>query len=398
MQPGTLTPVAAGLQHAFLAPSSAYRWGHCSGSAWMESQFPDLSDEQPRLQGQAAHWVLECILRQQPVAVGDFAPNKIVIDAAMMQGAEIMARDIETKIRPYYGDNWRVALRIEQRVDIPGVHAQNWGTPDVWVILPKPDPRPGENAYIVFIWDYKYGFRAVEAFENDQLVNYSEGVFTAAHRIYPAWTRDADVMLTVVQPRAYHPDGSVRSWATTAAALAGQIDRLAMAADEATGPDPTLRPRPDICQDCRARYACPALQTAVYRGMQISQQTVPRMLSEDAMGLELAMLTDAAKLMEARISGLEEMVKAKLRSGGRVPYWNFGPGRASTIWLRPDAEVIALGQMMDIDLAKPAEAITPIQAGDKGLMPAILSAYSQRIPGATKLQRVDDKAARRVFT
>jgi hypothetical protein len=364
----------------------------------MESQFPDLSDEKPRLDGEAAHWVVECTLAQIPVAEGQAAPNGVFVDRAMLEGAQLMAADIEAKVRPYYGDHWRHVIKVEKRVNMPGIHAQCWGTPDVWVIIARADPKPGEARYVVYIWDYKYGFRQVEAFENPQLTVYSEGVFTAAAHTYPAWVREADVVLTVVQPRAYHPDGPVRTWATDAKALAGPIDRFAMSAEEATSPNPTLRPRPDVCQDCRARHACPALQKAVYAGMDMAMQAVPRVLSEEAMGLELAQFTDAAKLLEARISGLEEMVKARLREGGRVPYWGYAPGQGKTVWTKPDAEVIAAAAMMGVNVAKPVEAMTPTQAKQAGLLEAVVKAYSDRVPGATKLQRVDDKTARRVFT
>jgi hypothetical protein len=361
----------------------------------MESQFPDLSDEEPRITGTGAHWVLVFLLTQQPIAEGHTTPNGVVVDKAMIQGAELCAADIEAKLQPYYGDKWRSALIIEQRMHMPRVHeSHNWGTPDVraWAVL-------ADGSFILWIWDYKYGFRSVEVFENEQLVNYFAGGVTEGQQRFPMFDETKlRVVLTVAQPRAYHGDGPVRTWDTTATILRPLVDRLAMGAEEATGVSPMCRPRPDVCQDCRARSGCEALQKAAYIGMDIAQRAVPRVLNDDALGLEMAMLADATALIKARMSGLEETVKARLKQGARVPYWAYGSGRGATVWTKPEAEIIAMGEMMGVKLAKPPEAITPIQAKAAGLDDSMLAVYSRSVTGATKLVRSDGADARRIFT
>ena len=393
----TLTPVAqaAGAeQHAFLAPSSAARWSYCSGSAWMESQFPDLQDDEARKLGTGAHWVFQFDLVGQPLAEGSITPNGVAVDKTMLQASAVLLADIEAKLRPYFGDDWRKAVKVEARVAIPLVHpTHNWGTPDVraWVMT--------GTGWLLFIWDFKYGFSMVEVFENKQLIDYAAGCLTEARSTWPMFNDAAcRVVLTVVQPRAYHADGSVRTWETSMPQLAPYFHELAMAAEEATSTAPLCRPRPDVCHDCRARSGCAALQNAVYMGMTMAQTATPRVMSDEGLGLEMAMLSDAMELMKARLTGMEELVKARIRAGARIPHWMYGSGRGKLAWKRSDAEVIALGAMLGLPLAKPPEAITPTQAKALGLQQELVDTYAENIAGATKLMRDDGANVRRIFS
>lgn len=387
--------VASSGQHAFLAPSSAHRWGYCSGSAWMESQFPDLQDDEARNLGTGAHWVAQFALAGTPLAEGSLTPNGVAVDRTMRQASALLTCDVEAKLIPYFGDAWRSACKIEHRVDIPLVHpSHNWGTPDVraWATT-------SSGQWVLHIWDYKYGYSPVEAFANPQLIDYAAGCLTEAKTLWPAFDEArCTIVLTVVQPRAYHADGPVRTWETTATQLAPYIHSLAMAAEEAASPAPLCRPRPDVCHDCRARSGCKALQDAVYMGLTMATIATPRVMTDEGLGLEMAMLEDALELMRARYTGLEELVKARLRAGARIPHWMYGAGRGKLAWTRPASEVIALGDLLGLPLAKPPEAITPTQAKALGLQSELLDTYAGYLAGATKLMRDDGSAARKIFS
>lgn len=379
--------------HAFLAPSSASRWRLCPGSALIESLYPDLSDPEPRRLGVACHWLMECALKAPFVIPpeGTIAPNGVAITVEMIDAVQLMRGDIMAKL----GANWASMIQIENPVAIPRIDPQCWGTPDVraWVQLPN-------GRRVLFIWDLKYGWSRVEVFENDQLVCYAAGCLSEANTGTPPAFPESqvDVVLVVVQPRAYHPQGPVREWKTTAVGLRDYVHQLNMAATEATSATPVCRPQPAACENCTGRAHCDTLQQAAYRGMDLAAQAIPRELSDSALGLELAMLSDAHELMKARLSGLEEVVKHRLQQGRRVAHWYYGPGQGSTKWTKPASEVILMGQMMGKDLAKPPEAITPLQAKAKGLDDGLVMQYAQTIPGATKLMRSTGTDARRVFS
>lgn len=389
--PAVVTPVASAA-HAFLAPSSADRWFYCSGSAWMESQFPDLSDPTASAEGDAAHWVMHQVLTTLIEArsmIGTHAPNGVLVTEAMVDAVELLRDDVAAKLGP----QWREAARVEYRTQpIRRIHESAcWGTVDVhgWGQV--------NSQWVLFVWDFKFGFKRVEVFENKQIVAYTAGLL-AEYQIDGLRDQSTPCRLAICQPRAYHADGPLREWRVMASDLRALINQLSMAAEEATGSAPTCRPRASACENCRARAHCDALQEAAYRGMDLARQAIPRELSAEAAGLELVHLTEAAKLMEARLSGLEEVVKYKLGQGERVPHWRMAPGAASPKWNRSESEIAMLGRALGLDLTKPVDVITPTQAKAKGVPESLLKMYSTVPTTALKLTRDDGASVRRIFT
>lgn len=377
--------------HAFLAPSAAARWVACPGSALLESLFPELGDDTAAREGTACHWVMLHALTGQPLAEGSTAPNGVLVTSAMLDAVDELQSDIIARLGP----NWRSMIVVERRVNIPRVHERCWGTPDVraWTLQPNGRRK-------LFVWDLKFGFKRVEVFECYQLIAYAAGCLSEANDVpAPAWPEtQVDCELVIVQPRAYHPEGIARSWSVAATGLRDYVFKLSMAADDACGPTPICKPQPDACENCRARSGCEALQGAAYRGMEIARQATPRELSTTAAALELAYLSDVADLIDARKSGLEEVIKHKLAAGERIPYWHYAPGQSKTVWTKPVAEVLLLGQMMGVNLAKPPDVITPIQAEKAGLPESLKKQYSSTIPGAVKLTRTDGSETRKIFS
>jgi len=379
--------------HAFLAPSAAGRWVLCPGSAGMEAAFP--SPESPEsMDGTAAHWVLEHQLAAMPLSVGAIAPNGIAVTAEMVECADIMYRDIITTL----GEHWRTTIRVEHRVHIPRVHPHNWGTPDVraWVQT--------ATGYTLYLWDFKYGRKHVEVFENWQLMDYALGCLSelndALHAVHQPAISEASIQvyMRVVQPRSYHRDGAVRQWHTTADRLQPFAVQLAAAAMEATSPDAQCKPHPGACENCSARLHCAANLRAGYRAADLSQQAQVIDMTPEALGLELRILTDAQKLLKSRIEGLQERVLSNFRKGVHVPHWAMKPAASRLNWTVSDAEMVIVGDLLEVDLRKPVEVITPTQAKDKGIDRALIAAYSAPSAGAMGLAVDDGSEARRTFT
>lgn len=379
--------------HAFLPPSSSPRWVKCALSASLERAYP--SPEGPEAaEGTAAHWVFAEVLAGRPPAVGALAPNGVPVGADMLEAAELVYEDVRACLFPYYGERWREAVVVERRVTMPRIHALNWGTPDIRAWARLPDGR-----LVLFVWDFKYGHRVVEAFENWQLIDYTEGALHEAG-IDGLSDQHTVVDMRVIQPRAPHRDGPVRSWRVVASDLRGYFNRLQMAAEEAAGPSPTARPDPAACRDCSARHACEAIRRDAFSAADQGYRLGAEDLDAVSLGVELRMLKRAQALLDARVSGLEAQAEAFYRRGDAVPWFSMEstPGRPK--WTRPVGEVLALGGLMGHDFAAPPSAITPTQAIKKApeLEALISTQYSARSPGAMRLVPDDGSKARRIFS
>lgn len=377
-------------EHAFLAPSSARRWVRCARSAGLEAAYPETEASISSLEGTAAHWAVQECLYARPPAIGAQAPNGIAVDAQMLEAAELVLDDIKTTL----GENWASLLIVEQRVAIPRVHAQNWGTPDyrAWV-------RLGDGRPMLHLWDFKYGHGVVEAVENWQLIDYVAGCLSEAKITDD---QNAVVDMRIIQPRAHHRAGSIRNWKVLASDLRGQINRLAMAAEDATGVAPTASPHPVACENCKGRKACEAVQRAAYAAADKGKHYAALDLPPHALGLELRTLTDARKLLDARISGLEAEVEARAKAGTRVPFWTLESGLGSLAWTKPAAEVLVYGEMFGVNLAKETAPVTPTQAKAKfkaaKLPESLVDTYATRPTTAPKLVADDGMKARLTFS
>lgn len=359
------------MSHSPVPPSSSAQRIQCPLSASLQLAYPQ-EDTPEAAEGEAAHWAGAEQLAGRLMDVGVIAPNGVVLDEEMLQAADTYSGDVQTLVPG-------AQLHIEQRVNIPRVHAQSWGTPDCWALV-------GHHLYI---WDFKYGHRYVDAFENKQMIEYAAGLSAGL-------SEHTRVTMTIVQPRSYHRDGPVRRWTTTLLDLRAHINVASNAAHEALGPSPRARVGPE-CRDCTARHVCPTLQASGYEAAQYASGVQPLELPANALALELRTLREARDLLDARVDGLEQQATAMLRAGKYVPGWALEHGAGREKWLRPAAEVAAIGQAMGVTVTKPLAVVTPAQAREAGLDPALVASMSTRPAGSPKLVPADAEQARRVF-
>jgi hypothetical protein len=123
----------------------------------------------------------------------------------------------------------------------------------------------------------------------------------------------------------------------------------------------------------------------------------PEPLDADALGLEKRILDHAALLIEGRLTGINAQIEAMIKGGGTVPGWALEAGQGRQRWNVPTADVIALGDMLGINLRKPEEPITPKQAQKAGIDGSVISAYSETPSTALRLVESDKTTASAVF-
>lgn len=359
--------------HAFLAPSSAHRWGPggCPGSPTMEVHYPEDEESPEAREGTAAHTAVTEPLSGRAVAVGDIAPNGIPIDADMIEAATAILRDVQDTVKAQKNGTLFVESRVYMRAL---VHEQNWGTPDIYFI--------DRFRRVLFLWDYKYGHRYVDAYRNWQCIDYAIGVFETQGVPLSEWGGWM-IHITIAQPRNYHPDGPLREWHLSGAQLAEHRDQLRLAAEAACTPGAALVTG-EHCRDCRARHACPALQRVAMAMADVSMQGQPIDLPPDALGLELLFIDAAMKRLSARREGLAEQALFLSKKGTSVPFWRGEYSYGRTRWNMTPQEVIALGKSLGIALEKPS-TITPTQAIALGMDKELVKLFSETPRGAMTL-------------
>lgn len=373
--------------HCLIPPSHSARRIQCSASTGLQASLPPEEDSDDAKEGTAAHWAVSETLAGRLVDAGEMAPNGIFLTTEMMQGADMISDDIVRELKPFGLEPHQGC--IEKTIQNKRVHAESWGTPDYFIVIAQPEDR-----FVVYLYDYKFGYTQVSVFENAQLIEYAAGILDSL----PWATPDVNVefRFRIAQPRAFHRDGAIRRWDVNASDLRGHINIAHAAAHAALGPNPVARTG-DECLNCRARAVCSTLQTSTYRIADEAKKPQPLELPPVALGIELSMLRKAQKLLDARVSGLEEQALSQIRAGANVRFFAVQHSAGREQWSVPAEQVLAVASVMGLDVAKPREPMTPNQAREKGLDPAIVAQFSKRSPGAAKLVEQDDTDAKRIF-
>lgn len=363
-------------EHSPLAPSSAYRWVFCEGSVQLEALYPEQEEDPSAAEGTAAHFAGSEQLLGRDVRAGQIAPNGVVLTDEMFDGAQLWVDDV---LAIDAGGN---ALQVEQRVYMPRIHEKAYGTPDTWLYVP--------DRGTVYVWDFKFGHGVVEHFENWQLIAYVCGILDLlgidSRNDEHLW-----VELRVVQPRAYHREGRVRTWRVRASDLRGYFNRLHHAAHAAMKPDARTATG-SYCLHCNAAAHCETLRKAVTHAADWLGGSAPEELPNIAAGDELELLEHVATLVKARKQGREADVEARIKRGETVPGWCLENTTGKKSWKEGDEEnVLILGDMLELDLRKPAAPITPTQAlalaKKKGVDAGVIFEYSHNPSTGRKLAR-----------
>jgi hypothetical protein len=375
-----------GRAHARAALSSLAQTLECPGSLQLQELFPETEESEEARWGTACHWCMEQGLTPNAPAVnvGQLAPNGVVIDAEMLDTADVIIDDVIKTLGPHWADH----VVIERPVAVPRIHPTDcWGTPDVraWV--------PGFKLYV---WELKGGHEHVEVFENPQLVGQVAGICDEPHvKAFGRSDQEIDVVMRVVQPRSYHRDGAIREWACKLSDLRGMINRLNMAVEVALEPNPPTKVGRH-CLHCTARVPCEANQRAALGIADYMGGITPLNMPPHAVGIELQMLQHFQKILEARVSGLKLQAEVMLRAGQQVPFFGLLPVQGRAKWTKPASDVINLGNLMGVNLKKPDEPVTPNQAIKLGVDASVIKAYSQT-PAGVQLEHVPNSTARKIF-
>jgi cytochrome c553 len=370
--------------------SHAAEWVRCAAFVRMNrtpqaAVLDGAADHTVREEGTAMHWVAQqtmyCRDSDYPYMprVGDVAPNGVTITDEIYDGAAFFV-DV---LASYKTMPWR----IEEQLAAPSIHPKCGGTPDAFghdLFKPR-----------IVLPDLKGGYRPVNVWPNWQLIGYAAAILDSN----PTWHHpDLEIEFVIVQPRAYHRDGPVRKQVVQYRDLPPYIDALRMAAAIATGEHASAVAGPQ-CDDCAARASCSVCHAAGMRALEVAGEPDVHDLPIAAIDYEMQRLEDAARLIEARLTGLQAQAVHLIRRGETLPSYTLESGVGRLAWIdeQAESEAIAIAALLGVDIRKPAKAITPLQAM-KQLPKEYVEQYARRNRGEQKLVRFDRNAAVKAFS
>lgn len=381
-------------EHAYYPPSSAEQWANCTGAARAIAENPQPETTKTR-NGTAAHWVAsETLLSGGDVCaefIGCTTPNGVVIDDAMVDGAQVYVDDVLDVCEQF---NARHLLAVEFRVhmDLIDPEGENWGTLDAALWLP--------DVGRMFVWDYKHGHAEVVAYENLQLIDYAEGL-CEHHQINGAAHEYITVDLRVVQPFAYRATGPVSKWECKLSDLRPHWNKLAGAIG-ASRTNPTLSTGYH-CRYCPAVGKCAATRGATYNFIEL----VGRVYEMDAMtthdlAVELDALDKGIAVAKRRADAIRDDLTHRVANGDGSSGLVLETVAGREEWTAPDSQVIALASQFGVDAVKPALK-TPKQLIDatprelRAALSSVLKQFKRRKTGSLKLTRAEDSRTARAF-
>jgi uncharacterized protein DUF2800 len=334
-------------KHAKLPASGAERWMNCPGSVAACADLPRRPSSFFAMEGTAAHFLAAECLR------GD-------VDAEDYEGQLVAVKDdeqeffLEPEMREKAeGAGWSVFEADEEMVvgvqlylDVcNGVRKAMHKTAEVlfetyldmgWLdkdVGGTADFIAAEPFGMLEIVDLKYGAGVVvEARGNKQTKTYALG----ALHLYPDCER---VKLTIVQPRAPHADGPVRSVEYTRAELEEFQYELVEAAKASRAAGAPTNSGP-WCKWCDAKAGCETLRAAVAVQAMADFDDEPHQLAAPRDNDRLAKLLDWAPTIDALLRDAEGVALRELEAGRPVGDYKIVRGRANRRWALPEDEIV----------------------------------------------------------
>lgn len=322
-------------EHAALGASGAHRWMKCPGSIRLSEEAPDQETSKYAVEGSAAHELAELCLTKGTNPESYVGSNfTIPVDDGEYEVVEVtegMASAVSV-----YTDYVRM---LESDVpDAESVVEAKFSLED----LDPPAPMFGTADYVMWdrqtlildVVDYKHGRGVVvEPEENTQLMYYALGA--VLHFVVKPHT----ICVHVVQPRADHEDGSIRTWEFDYETLVSFKEELMAAAHRATAPDAEVGPVGDHCRFCPAQAICPAQRENALAVVQddfalVDEETLPA--PDQLTKAQILEALEVAPYIEDWLKSLRSHVKHELEEGREWPGWKLVKKRARRYWKDED--------------------------------------------------------------
>ena len=335
-------------EHSEYSPSGSSRWLHCTASISLlrtikrENKSNFYADE-----GTAAHALGEDCLNKE-VSAASRVGKKYGNKNALFTVDKSMAREVQKYI-DYVNDSVPLGgiLFVENRVSLEHLKEGMFGTADAIIV--------GKN--YVEVCDLKYGRGiAVEAGDNTQMMIYAIGVLAHLSRHGYRLKPTDRIKMTIIQPRAPHPEGPIRYHEITIQELKDFQETVKAAIADSCSPNPSFCPTEKGCRWCEAAPICKAyanynleiarLEFADFdkpkREMKQSFKDQSTLSIEEVMKIY-----EHSKAMKQWLDSIEAYVIEEGRKGTAIPGYKLVYGRSNRKFANP-AAVVDLASELEI--------------------------------------------------
>lgn len=327
--------------HRLFSPSQSERYTLCRGSVNLLRRTPPRPSSRWAEEGTRAHEVLEAGLRNncktatEALAVSKHAgmtfedKNKEIEFKGSINDALDYVWTLLEELNIFYGD---AVLFIETEVNPPIVSAPGEAAGYCDIAIYSPSARR------LWVIDYKHGAGIAKAvIGNTQVSQYACGfLFDPKGFVDPA---SIDIVtLCIIQPRAFHPDGDIREYDTTPAALWDYLQSLDDIIADCLREDAPLTPGEEQCRFCDARSTCPAAEAAAVAVAKntfanIRDVAAPKLPDPRTIDINrLSYIKQMQPILKGWLDAVDQHIEEIMRSGLEVPGFKLAETQARREW------------------------------------------------------------------
>lgn len=384
--------------HRKYSPSQAERVFGCHGSTNLLARVPARPPSVYAEEGTDAHEVVDAALK-----------NSIRDAKEAHRGySTVFAKDLDDGTNEFY---------LSVQIMLDHVYSIIDAYPDAvtWFetfVDPPLEAAPGEAGgycdvciYVpsirtLFVIDYKHGAGVAKAAKgNKQIFQYAGGFLFGENPKVDANTVSS-VVLTIVQPRAYHEEGIVREHEVTPYEVFEYLEDLNEVVTKSEKPDAPLTPddnglTTDHCRFCDARTVCPAREAAALKVAnsafaQIGDVRTPDLPAPNSLDLQrLGLIRFHSGTLRKWLDDVDAHCEELMRQGFDVPGAKLVEVNPRRKWYGSEEEVAEkLAAMIGLDDTSSLfrTSLIPITSAEK----LVTEAYKRRVGRGRKKKAAEN--------
>jgi len=330
------------------------------------------------------------IIRDEGIAAHEMAvlshngtPDEKLIGKQASNGV-FMTEDMLDAVSEYldYINKHEPYIPLMQEMEIDTSHQNG----DLYRVNGRADNITHTSDNVLFIDDFKHGYRIVEPLMNWTLISHAIGYVLNN----PDQEPPSRFVFSIIQPRAIHRDGPIRTWEVTREQFyiywSHLIDELSDLKNELnTG---------DHCKRCPSLVYCNAATQAGYNALEVSDIVFHEELSNEELSKSMDLLSVAIKRSQNKLEALEGLALHKIKNGEVVENYTPENSLGNKTWLGYVNPAL-IKSLTGVDISS-QKMITPAQAIKNNVPKELVEGLTHRPNRGVKLKRItaNEKASK----